>query len=169
MIAALVAGCIPAGHGTQASQNPARWAIYVPPGWHTVRFSDSKNDVRSAGIQLSNVRLPAPAPHAGNPVEINGEVLPPSGVGLVIATATGRTPAHVKVAAPPLPLPWPDGSHGWLLGSSPPHSPIYEWLWFRIGGVMHVAVVTIGWKASRAAQQALAPIVRSINPRPASS
>jgi hypothetical protein len=95
-------------------------------------------------------------------------VLPPRGVGLVIATATGRRPAHVKVAAPPLPLPWPDGSHGWLLGSSPARSPVFEWLWFRIGGTMYAAAVTIGWKASRAAQKALGPIVRSIKPEPAS-
>jgi hypothetical protein len=42
--------------------------------------------------------------------------------------------------APP-PLPWPDGSHGWLLGSSPARSPVFEWLWFRIGGTMYAAAV----------------------------
>jgi hypothetical protein len=33
---------------------------------------------------------------------------------------------------------------------------------------MYAAAVTIGWKASRAAQKALGPIVRSIKPEPAS-
>jgi hypothetical protein len=168
VIAGLMAGCAPADPGAQASRNPARWAIFVPPGWHVVRFSDSRSGAGPAGIQLSSVRLPAPALLPGTPVEVNGEVLPPRGVGLVIATATGRSPAHVKVVAPPLPLPWPDGSHGWLLGSSPARSPVFEWLWFRIDGTMYAAAVTIGWKASRTAQKALGPIVRSIKPEPAS-
>jgi hypothetical protein len=168
VIAGLVTGCAAAGDGAQASRNPARWAIYVPPGWHVVRFSESKSGVRSAGVQLSNVRLRAPVLLPGTPAEVNGEALPPRGVGVVISTATGRSPAHVTVAAPPLPLPWPDGhAYGWLLGSSPARSPIGEWLWFRIGGTLYVAAVTIGWKASRAAQQALGPIVRSIKPEPA--
>ena len=169
VITALVVGCTPAGHQAQPSRDHARWAIYVPPGWHALRFGASSKGTRPAGIQVSNVRLPAPASRDGSAVEINATALPPSGVGLVVATAIGRTPAYVKVAAPPLPLPWPDRSQGWLLSSSPRSSPVYEWLWFRIGGVMHVAVVTIGPKASNAAQQALAPIVRSINGMPASA
>jgi len=169
VIAGLVAGCAPARHGTLASRNPGRWAIYVPPGWHVVRFSDSKNGVRSAGIQLSNVRLPAPALLPGTPIEINGKVLPHRGVGLVIATAAGLGPVHGQVAVPPLPLPWPYPSHEWLLGSPPLGTPVYEWLWFRTGGSMYVAVVTVGTKASMAAQKALGPIVRSIKPEPASS
>jgi hypothetical protein len=55
-----------------------------------------------------------------------GEVLAPRGVGLIIATDTDRRLPHSKVAVPPLPLPWPDGSHsGWLIGSAPPRSPIF--------------------------------------------
>jgi hypothetical protein len=117
--------------------------------------------------------LPAPVLLPGTPAEVNGKALPPGGVGLVISTVTGRSPANITVAAPPLPLPWPDGSHagsqGWLLGSSPARSPIGEWLWFRIGGILYVAAIAIGWKASMAAQEALGPIVRSIKPEPASS
>jgi len=167
VIAALMAGCTSASHGTQAARNPARWAINVPPGWHIVRFSDSKNGVRAAGIQISNVRLPAPALLPGTPVEINGKVLPPRGVGLVIATAAGLGPVHGQVAGLPLPLPWPYPSHEWLLGSPPLGTPVYEWLWFRTGGTMYVAVVTIGTKASMAVQRALGPIVRSVKPEPA--
>lgn len=168
VIAGLAAGCAAPGDGAHASGSPARWAIYVPPGWHVVRFSDATSGVRSAGIQLSNVLLPAPVLAPRTPAEVNGDALPPRGVGVVISTATGRSPANVTVAAPPLPLPWPlpqqHGSRGWLLGSSPARSPIGEWLWFRVGGTLYVAAVTIGWKASNAAQQALGPIVRSIKP-----
>lgn len=157
----------------QASQNSARWAIYVPKGWHVLRFSHPKSGVRSAGVQLSNVRLPPPAQLPGEPAEANAEALPPRGVGLVIATAIGGSPAHVKVAAPPLPLPWPlpspRGSQGWLIGSSPTRGPVFEWLWFRIGGTMYVAALTIGWKVSRADQKALGLIVRSIKSKAARS
>lgn len=115
---------------------------------------------------LSNVRFPAPVLLPRTPAEVNSEALPAGGVGLVIATATGRIPAYAKVALPP---PWPGGSRGWLLVSAPAHSPVYEWLWFRIGATTYVADVAIGWKASRVAQQALGPIVHSINPGPAPS
>lgn len=171
VIAGLAAGCAPANHGAQASRDPARWAIYVPPGWHVVRFSDSNSSVRSAGVQLSNVRLPAPVLQARTPAEVNGEALPPSGVGVVISIATGRSP--ISVVAPPLPLPWPDESHAgsqrWLLGSSPAGFPIGEWLWFRIGGTIYVAAITIGPQASSAAQKVLGPIIRSIKAEPAGS
>lgn len=65
----------------------------------------------------------------------------------------------------PLPLPWPDGSHGgWLIGSSPAHSPVFETLWFRISDMVYVADAKIGWKATGPAQKALGRIVRSIKP-----
>jgi len=161
------------GHAAGFDQNPARWTLYVPRGWHVVRFRYSEDGVRSAGIQLSNVRLPAPAllPGTGTTVEVSGEVLPPRGVGLVITTNTNHSLAQAKAVVPPLPLPWPDASHsdGWLLGSSPNRAPVFEWLKFRVNGTTYVAAITIGWNASSAAQKALVPIVRSIKPGPASS
>lgn len=158
-----------ASHGGQTYHDSAGWTIYVPPGWHALRFSDSNGGVRSAGIQLSNVRLPAPAlpPGTGLAIEVNGQVLPPRGVGLVIATDANHSLARYKVAVPPLPLPWPDGSRGWILASAPPRSPIYQWLRFRVHGAMFAASAVIGWKASRSAQKALGRIVRSIKPTPA--
>lgn len=157
------------GHQAQTNRDPARWHIYVPPGWHVVRFSDAKGGVRSAGIQLSNVRLPAPTLHPGTrlPIQVNGEVLPSRGVGLIVATDTDPSLSHGKESVPPLPLPWPDGSggsRGWIIASAPPRAPVFEWLWLRAGGTTYVAAVAIGWKASRADQRALAPIVRSIKP-----
>ena len=159
-------GCTTAMTGGQAQPrlDPARWPLYVPPGWHLVRFGEAKGLVRAAGIQLSNVRLPAPKLLPGTPVEVNGQVLPAGGVGLVIATATERSFSHGMLVRPPLPLPWPDGSHDWTLASSPPGSPIYEWLWFREYGTTYIAAIAIGSKASRAAQKALGPIIGSIKP-----
>jgi WD40-like Beta Propeller Repeat len=156
---------LPAGTeaGIQAYQKPARWAIYVPPGWHVVRFSDAKGNVRSTGIQISNVRLPRPALLPGLPIQVNAEVLPPGGVGLIIATDTDQRPPKGKVAVPPLPLPWPDGSRGWALASSLGRSPVFEMLWFRVGHTTYLATAKIGWKASGPAQRALGQIVRSIN------
>ena len=172
MIAALVTACS-SGQGDAQNQNPARWPLYVPPGWHVLRFSYTQGGVRSTGIQLSSVRLPPPTalPQKGTTVEISGEVLPPRGVGLVITSDRNHALTREKAEVPPLPLPWPDASHqnGWLLGSSMPPNPVVEWLKFRVNGATYVAVVTIGWKAARAPQKALAPIVRSIRSRAATS
>lgn len=151
----------------QADPEVARWAVYVPPGWHVVRFSDSRGAIRSAGIQLSNVRLPAPRLLAGYPIQVSGEVLPPRGVSLIVATDTDRKLAHGQVAVLPLPLPWPDRSDGgWLMASSLAHGPVFETLWFRVSHATYVVDAKIGWKATGAAQKALGRIVRSIKPRP---
>jgi hypothetical protein len=156
---------VTASHAGRTYLDNAGWTIHVPPGWHAVRFSDSKGGVRSAGIQLSNVRLPAPTLLPGYAIQVNGEVLPPRGVGLIIATDTDRRLPHGNVAEPPLPLPWPDGSHGgWLIGSAPPRSPILETLWFRVSHTTYIAAATIGWQASGADQKALGQIIRAIKP-----
>ena len=164
VIAALITACASGQHDAQDNQSPARWPLHVPHGWHVVRFSYSRGGVHSTGVQLSNVRLPPPAilPGKGTTVEISGAVLPPAGVGLVITPNDNHGLPQEKATMPPLPLPWPDGSRGWLLGSSPGRGPVFEWLKFRVNGTTYVAVVTIGSKATRAAQHALVPIVRSI-------
>ncbi len=48
------------------------WTVDVPAGWHAVRFSVSTGGAASAGVQLSNVRLPAPSVIPGYPVQVNG-------------------------------------------------------------------------------------------------
>src|ERR1700722_7242191 len=164
VIAALAAGCGPASAGSPDSRNPARWAIFVPPGWHTRPFSESRNGVRTTGVQLSSVPLPAPALQPREPAEVNGETLPPDGIGLVISTAPGTRPPLAGLPAPPLPLPWPDKSRGWTLGSSMGGNPISEWLWFRIGHTRYVAAITIGPQATHAAKKTLGPIIGSIKP-----
>jgi hypothetical protein len=170
MIAALVTGCTSAQHNTSDQRNPARWRLYVPRGWHVLRFSYTRGHVRSAAIQLSTVRLPRPTilPQKGTTVEVSGNVLPPGGVGLVITPDDNRAMTQENAVAAPLPLPWPDasGQNGWLLGSSPgPPAPIFEWLKFRVHHATYVAAVTLGWKAGRDVTNALGRIIRSINPR----
>ena len=175
MIAALAVGCTSGTQSAWDSQNPGRWPLQVPPGWNVLRFSYTQGGVRSAGIQLSSVRLPHPAllPGKGSTFEISGEDLPPSGVGVVITPDRDHALAQEKAAVPPLPLPWPDASRqfGWLLGSSPgsksgtPAPPVFEWLKFRIHGTTYVAAVTIGSKASREAAKALGKVIRSIRSR----
>jgi hypothetical protein len=118
---------------------------------------------RSDQLNRDDQSRQAPRLLPGYPVQVNGEVLPPRGIGLIVATDTDRKLLHGKVAVPPLPPPWPDGSHGgWLIGSSPAHSPVFETLWFRVSDTMYVADAKIGWKATGAAQKALGRIIRSI-------
>jgi len=169
MIAALATGCTSATHNTWDSQNPGRWPLYVPPGWHVLRFSYTQGGSQSGGIQLSSVSLPRPTilPEKGSTFVISGEVLPPGGVGVVITPDRDHALAQETAELPPLALPWPDGSHnvGWLLGSSPGGAPVFEWLKFRVNGTTYVAAVTIGWKASREASKALGAVIRSVTPQ----
>src|ERR1700685_1331152 len=72
----------------QTYRDSAGLTLMVPPGWYVVQFSDSKDGIASAGVQLSNVRLPRPSLLPGFPIQVNDQVLPPHGVGLIIATDT---------------------------------------------------------------------------------
>ena len=160
---------VTASHPGQAYRDSAGWTIEVPSGWHAVRFSDSKDGITAAGVQLSNIKLPPPTLIPGYPIQVNGQVLPEHGVGLIIATDTDPSLSHGKIAVPSLPLPWPAESHGWAIASAPPRSPIFETLWFRSDGMTYIAAAKIGWKASGTAQRALVRIVRSFEPKPASA
>src|SRR5690349_19422285 len=77
------AGCGASGGIAQAGspqghtyRDRAGWVIKIPPGWHAVRFSDAKDGITSAGVQLSNVPLPPPVLVRGFPIQANGGVLP---------------------------------------------------------------------------------------------
>jgi hypothetical protein len=99
-----------ASHQGHTYRDAAGWAIEVPPGWHAVRFSDSRHGITAAGVQLSNVRLPPPALAPGFPIQANGGLLPAHGIGLIIATDTDAKLPHGPVAVPPLPAPWAHSS-----------------------------------------------------------
>jgi hypothetical protein len=151
-------------HHGHLYRDAAGWTIEVPPGWHAVRFSDSKDGVTSAGMQLSNVRLPPPALAPGFPIQVNGEVLPARGVGLIIATDTDPHIRHYgRLAVPPLPaFDDPNGWRYWNAGSGSAGTPDIEILWFRFHGTTFIACAKIGPKATRGDRKALDTIVHSL-------
>jgi len=162
-----------ASHPGQTYRDSGGWTIEVPPGWHVARFSDSKDSITSAGVQLSNVQLPPPALVPGFPIQVNGGVLPARGVGLIIATDTDPKLPHGPVAVPPLPAPHaPNGWKYWNAGScSPAYAgaaspgagcPYIETLWFRINGTIFIASAKIGPKTTNGDMKAVAAIVQSL-------
>ncbi len=131
-----------------------------------MQFSDSKDGITSAGVQLSNVQLPPPSLKPRYPIQVNGRVLPAHGVGLIIATDTDPKLSHGRVAVPPLPAP---NGRDWAMGSAPAGSPYVEALWFRINGTTFIASAKIGPKANDADLKALAQIIQSLRLQPAAS
>jgi uncharacterized protein YbdZ (MbtH family) len=162
------AGCgaggltVTASHQGHTYRDAAGWTIEVPPGWHAARFSDSKDGITSAGVQLSNVRLPPPTLVPGFPIQVNGGVLPARGVGLIIATDTDPKLGHGPIAVPPLPAPdAPDGWKYWNAGSASAGAPYIETLWFRINGTTFIASAKIGPRATSHGLKAADAIVKS--------
>jgi hypothetical protein len=152
-----------ASHPGQTYRDSSGWTIEVPPAWHAVRFSDSKDGITSAGVQLSNVQLPPPALAPGFPIQVNGGVLPARGVGLIIATDTDPRLRHDPVAVPPLPAPdAPDGWKFWNAGSASAGAPYIQTLWFRFKGTAFIACAKIGPKAANGDLKTVAAIIRSL-------
>jgi hypothetical protein len=158
-----------ASHQGHTYRGAAGWTIAVPPGWHALRFSDSRDGITAAGVQLSNVRLPPPTLVRGFPIQASGGVLPARGVGLIIATDTDPKLPRGPVAVPPLPL--PDASNGWKYwnaGSASagydgrPGSPDIEMLWFRVHGGTFIACAKIGPKATSRDLSTVAAIIQSL-------
>lgn len=146
----------------RVNRDPAGWTVEVPHGWHVLRFSGSDHGVSGAGAQISNVRLPAPRVISGYPIQSSGLVLPPRGVGLVIATDNetglpGNSRGYIKV--PPLPAP---SQCGWNVGSALGGSPYLETLWFRGNHRTFVATVKVGPKATGKDLAAIDSIIHSL-------
>jgi len=172
LILMLAAAACGAGSGTtlttshqrQTYRDSAGWTIKVPPGWHTVQFSDSKDGITSAGVQLSNVKLPPPTLVPGFPIQVNGQVLPAHGVGLIIATDTDPKLSHGPMAVPPLPGPHaPNGWKYWNAGSAPADSPYIEILWFHAHSATFIACAKIGPRATSGDLKAVAAVVQSLH------
>ncbi len=165
-----VAGCgavggltLTASHHARTYRDAAGWTIEVPPGWYTVRFSDSRDGITSAGVQISNVRLPPPALRPGYPIQVNGLVLPARGAGLIIATDTDPKLKPWAVAVPPLPAASaPDAWRYWGIGSAPANSSYPETLWFRWHGTICIANAKIGPKATAGDLTAVSAIIKSL-------
>ena len=151
------------GQQEHTYRDGAAWTIQIPPGWHAVRFSDSKDGITSAGVQLSNVQLPPPALAPGFPIQASGDLLPARGVGLVIATDPDPKVAHGPVTVPPLPaFDAPDGWKYWNAGSSSAGVPYIEILWFRARGATFIATAKIGPKTANSDLKAVAAIIQSL-------
>jgi len=171
LIPALAVAACGAGGGTtltvshhgQTYRDSAGWTIKVPPGWHTLRFSDSKDGITAAGVQLSNVKLPPPVLRPGFPIQTSA-VLPARGVGVVIATDTDPTVrSYGPIAVPPLPaFDAPNGWKYWNAGSAIAGNPDIEILRFRTHGATFTATAKIGVKAGNGGQKAVDAIIQSL-------
>lgn len=156
-----------ATYGARTYRDPGGWVINLPPGWHLVRFRETKGRVASAGAQISNVRLPCPTVIPGYPMQVNDRLLPARGIGLIIATDTDPRVSPGIVTVPPLPAPegpaWSERSaHQWGVGSAPAGSAYMETLWFRGNGRLFIADAKVGATANGAALSALTDIIQSL-------
>ena len=151
------------GQHEHTYRDAAGWTIKVPPGWRAVPFSDSKDGITSAGVQLSNVQLAPPALVPGFPIQANGGVLPTRGAGVIIATDTDPKVPRGPIAVPPLPAPHaPDGWKYWNAGSASAGAPYIEILWFRAHSATFIATAKIGPKATNGDLKAVAAIIQSL-------
>jgi len=150
----------PERNRTHIYADSAGWSIKVPPGWHAVHFSATKDGITATGVQLSNVRLPLPSLVAGYPIQVNDRVLPGDGIGLIIATDPDPKLAHGRPAQKP-PLPAPNGRY-WNVGSSSAGEPYIETLWFRAHGKIFIACAKIGSQTTSRQLAVVAAVIRSL-------
>jgi hypothetical protein len=152
-------GSLRASNHTQVYRDGAGWSLKVPAGWHARKFSDTKDGITSAGVQLSNVKLPPPSLVPGYPVQVNNRVLPGRGIGLIIATDPDPKLQRGPFQRPPLPA--PNGRY-WSMGSALGGSPYMETLWFRAHGRTLIACAKVGPKTTSQDLRVLAAIIRSL-------
>ena len=137
-------------HPGQTYRDSSGWTIEIPPGWYAVRFSDSKDGITSAGVQLSNVQLPPPT------------LAPDSQSRSMVASCQRAGWADHRHRYRPPPQAWsrggaalarpgrPDGWKYWNAGSASAGAPYIQTLWFRFKGTAFVACAKIGpWDSPR--------------------
>ena len=144
----------------QVYRDSSGWSIRVPPGWHARQFSDTRNGITSSGVQLSNVKLPLPSVVPGYPVQVNSQVLPGNGIGIIIATDPDSKLQRGPILKPPLPA--PNGRY-WNIGSSLAGTPYLETLWFRVRGMTFIASAKIGPQATSHELEVVSSIIRSLH------
>lgn len=159
-------GCRSHGTGSLAVRDHAQvyvarsgWSVKVPPGWHARQFRDSKNGIKSTGVQLSNIQLPRPRLDLGYPVQADGSAMRGGAIGLIIATDPDPRLQLNQVLRPPLPKP---GGPYWSVGSAPAGAPYLETLWFRTHGITLIASAKIGPHVTDRELKVLASIIRSV-------
>ena len=163
------AGIVTASQQGRIYRDAAGWSIEVPPGWHAGPFRESQDGITSAGVQLSDVKLPRPVLRPGFPIQTTA-VLPARGVALIIATDTDPRVHHYGRLAV-LPLRGPDAPGGWKywLGNScsPPRGGTgcvdMEILWFRWHGTAFIVNAKIGPKAYHNGHTAVDAIIPSLS------
>lgn len=147
------------------------WLIRVPAGWHVLPFQSSTDGASAAGVQLSNVKLPAPSIVPSFPIQTNDKVLPISGMSLIIATdndpklcrpSTGRLSCQRSYARLPLPRPY---TVRWSVASQPNATgPLFSDLWLEGGHQTYIATIKIGAKVFDGSHLAvLAKILASLH------
>jgi hypothetical protein len=166
IVAVALAACTGAGNAAlpvsnhaQVYHDGARWSITIPPGWRATPFSVSKGGFTSTGVQVSNVRLPLPSLLPGFPIQVNSQVLPAGGIGLIVATDADPRLSRGRIWKPPLPMP---GGGDWETGSSLAGTPYLTLLWFRVRAVTYVASAKIGARVTGRQMRILGAIVRSL-------
>lgn len=144
--------------GTETYQDPAGWAVDLPPGWHAVPFETSKGNATATGALISNVVLPSPSIVPGYPIQTNGADLPGDGIAFVVALDDDPD-AQQPPASPPSP---PLTLDEFTQGSAPPGSPTLDSLWFSGNGQTLLATIEIGPNATSADLASLAAVVSSL-------
>src|ERR1700683_3948932 len=79
-------------HAGTIYHDAAGWEIRVPPACHILPFRSSAGRANAAGVQLSNVKLPAPSILPSFPIQASAKALPAAGIALIIATDTDPGP-----------------------------------------------------------------------------
>jgi hypothetical protein len=148
------------------------WSIRVPAGWHVLPFRSSAGRASAAGVQLSNVKLPAPSILPSFPIQARATVLPVTGIALIIATdadpglchpTAGPDSCQRTYATLPLPRPY---SGGWNVASQPnPTGPLFSDLWLESNDHKLIATLTIGARVFNDTHLAvLAKIIATLRP-----
>lgn len=148
------------GPGTY--RDPAGWMVTVPQGWQVIHFKETRTHVAIAGAEISNVRLPSPLVVPGYPLQVRGQDLPASGVGVIIGNAPQPAVPLSRLREPPLPPPSPGNGTGWVGVSNGGDSGLVSLLTFKLHGERFIATISGGSNPPRAAGAATGRIVRSL-------
>jgi len=142
-----------------AYRSPAGWTADVPGGWETVQTLKPTHGVPSGTAEIANFCCQIPVGVARSPYQVPDQLLPATGVSLVIGP--DADPLPVYGTAPTLPLS-ALRKLPWLVGSAPGGAPYIEELWFRLNGRTFSVTAKIGPRSHSADLNAVNAMVRSL-------